>query len=80
MAQQWEYCILATAPPGPIQCTITYFKASGLEKHVYNAESYEDGMNRLWPQLIAQLGLQGWELVTVYQEGWYFKRALSAGD
>ena len=76
--QRWEYCLAVPAPPGPVQVTVTFYSPAGAEKRVYRAEDYSDGSERLWPQVIAELGRDGWELVTVYQEGFYFKRPLGA--
>lgn len=77
---QWEYCIVAPAPPGPVVVYVTFFRPDGAERHVHTAKTYEDGTMRLWPQIIAELGLAGWELVGVYMEALYFKRPLPDSD
>lgn len=76
---QWEYCILAQAPSGPLLITLTYYTPQGGKSTQHRAESYEDGLNRLWPQLVAQLGRDGWELVAIDTGAWYFKRSLQEG-
>ena len=74
---RWEYCVIAPAPPGPVQVTITFYHTSGAERRVYNAKDYTDGSIRLWSQLIAELGLDGWELVAAHMDALYFKRPLA---
>lgn len=78
--QPWEYCVVSTPPPGPVQVYVTYFKTDGMERHIHTATDYNDGTARLWPQIIAQMGLAGWELVFVDQAGsYYFRRPLLPG-
>ncbi len=75
--QQWEYSVLSTPPPGPVQVYLTYFRTDGMERHIFNAQDYKDGSQRLWPQKVAEMGLAGWELVFVDQAGsYYFRRPL----
>ncbi len=74
---KWEYCIVAPSPAGPVQVTVSVYRVSGVDKHVYNAKDYTDGSQRLWPQIIAELGLDGWELVAVHMDALYFKRPLA---
>lgn len=78
-AQAWEYCIVSTPPPGPVEVYVSYYTTEGLRRQVIKATSYMDGVNRVWPQIIAQLGLDGWELVHIDQAGAYtFKRPIPA--
>ncbi|MBL8161486.1 MAG: hypothetical protein JNJ61_05820 [Anaerolineae bacterium] len=42
----------------------------------HRADSYEEGVRQLWPSIIAGMGRDGWELVTVEAGAWYFKRPL----
>ncbi len=77
---QWEYCVVAPAPPGPVVVYVTFYRPTGAERHVYSAKNYDDGAMRLWPQIIAELGLDGWELTAVYMEALYFKRLLPASS
>lgn len=76
---QWEYCIVSTPPPGPVEVYITYYTPEGTERERHIAKNFNDGMYRLFPQIIAQLGLQGWELVAIQTDGTYnFKRPVQA--
>ena len=71
---RWEYCILSTPPPGPVQVYISYMRPEGMRREVHDARSYQDGVERLWPSIVAQMGLAGWELVFVDQSGAYYMR------
>ena len=74
--QQWEYCVLAPAPTGQVVITLTYFRSNGGERQTFRAEDYGDGAMNLWPKIIADLGMEGWELVGVNMDALYFKRPL----
>ncbi len=73
---QWEYCVLAQAPSGPLLITLTVFTPSGAQSTQHRAESYDEGVNHLWPKIIAELGRDGWELVTIDAGAWHFKRPI----
>ncbi len=75
--QRWEYCLLAQVPSGPLVITITYYTPEGAKVVQRRTKSYDEGMNILWPQVIAELGRDGWELVTVDMGAWHFKRPLA---
>ena len=63
--QRWEYCLLAQVPSGPLVITITYYTPEGAKVVQRRTKSYDEGSNILWPQVIAELGRDGWELVAV---------------
>jgi len=75
--QQWEYALLAESPGGPTVMTLTVYRLEGAEKTVHRAASYDEGSRVLLPRLLAQMGLDGWELVAVSTGAWHFKRPLS---
>ena len=75
--QQWEYCVVAQVASGPLVITIIYYQPDGAKTVQHRSKSYEDGLNTLWPQLIANLGREGWELVTVDAGAWHFKRPIA---
>lgn len=74
---RWEYCVVAPAPSGPQIITITCYTPSGAQVDQRRADEYDEAVRVLWPQVIAQLGRAGWELVAVEQDAWHFKRPLS---
>jgi hypothetical protein len=76
---RWEYCTLAQAPSGPLLITLTVHTPDGGKITQRRADSYEEGINRLWPQLVAELGRDGWELVAIDAGAWHFKRLLGEG-
>jgi hypothetical protein len=71
---QWEYCMATQVPSGPLIVTVTYYQPDGAKAVQHRAKSYDEGYNVLWPQVIANLGRDGWELVTVDAGAWHFKR------
>lgn len=73
----WEYCLLTHVPSGPLIVNITYYTLEGARTKQQRAKSYEEGMNQLWPKMIAELGHEGWELVTVDAGALYFKRPIN---
>lgn len=73
---QWEYCIVAPSPGGPQLITVTTYTAAGAETIQHRDESYTKATTLLWPSVIANLGLEGWELVTVEMGAWHFKRRI----
>ncbi len=76
---RWEYCIVAHAPSGPLLINVTYCTPQGAQLVQHRADSYEDGVNRLWPQVLAEIGRAGWELAAVDAGALYFKRELERG-
>ena len=72
--QAWEYCIISTPPPGPVEVYVTRHTLKGMERERYVAKSWDDGNQRLFPQIVAKMGLEGWELVFVDQAGSYYMR------
>ncbi|MBI5667125.1 MAG: hypothetical protein HZC41_03885 [Chloroflexi bacterium] len=77
---RWEYCVLVQAPSGPLHITLTVFTPEGAQVTQHRAESYDEGINHVWPKLIAELGRAGWELVAIDTGAWHFKRRLSEDD
>ena len=73
----WEYCVVSQVPSGPLVVNVVYYTPDGARTETHHAKSYDEGMNKLWPSVIAELGRDGWELVTVETGALYFKRALS---
>ena len=70
---QWEYCVIDIGPEG--QAKVVYLKPSG-GKH--RAEKIEEIY-----QVVAELGLAGWELVSHTQtvsEYYTFKRQVETDD
>ena len=76
MTSGWEYCVVAPAPSGPLLITVSFYGPQGGQVVQHRTKSYEDGVERLWPSVIAQLGQEGWELVMVEAGAWHFKRPL----
>jgi hypothetical protein len=76
---KWEYCVAAQVPSGPLLINVTTYTPEGARTEQHRTRSYDDGQNRLWPQVIAALGRDGWELVTVEAGAWHFKRPLTEG-
>jgi hypothetical protein len=74
--QQWEYCLVSHVPSGPMVVNVTYYTSEGARQETHRAKDYEDGTQMLWPQVIANLGRAGWELVSVDSGALYFKRAV----
>lgn len=72
MMQQWEFCLVSTPPPGPVEVYVSYMRVGGMERHVYQAESWDDGAYRLLPEILATLGLDGWQIAYVDQAGAYY--------
>ena len=71
--QQWEYCLVSTAgdppfvifyePTGPRELQVRRDLTKGDSSH-YDAAA----------RIIAELGLQGWELFNLTEGTWVFKR------
>ncbi len=74
--QLWEYCLVTQVPSGPLVVNVMYYTPQGARQETFRAKGYEEGTNILWPGLIAGLGRDGWELVTVDAGALYFKRPL----
>ena len=77
-APKWEYAVISQAPTGPIEVTITHYQQAGAVKTRHQAASFQEGTDELLPNLIAQMGQDGWELVSVTPNQWHFKRRLPA--
>jgi hypothetical protein len=73
----WEYCLVSHVPSGPVIVNVVYYTPDGARTEKHHAQSYDEGVNKLWPSIIANLGREGWELVTVDTGALYFKRAVS---
>lgn len=78
--QQWEFCIVSTPPPGPLEVYISFMRLTGMERHVHRAKNWDDGMYRLLPEILAQLGMDGWQIAHVDQAGTYFMQRLIVPD
>lgn len=76
MTAAWEYCTATPTPSGPMVVTVTIYRPEGAHFETHRAETYDDAITRLWPSVIANLGRQGWELVSVMDGTWHFKRPL----
>jgi hypothetical protein len=74
--EKWEYCLVTHVPSGPVVVTVTYYTPDGARQETHRAKSYDEAMTRLWPSVIAALGRESWELVTVDAGALYFKRLL----
>lgn len=74
--QGWEYCLVSQVPSGPLIVNVVYYTPDGANTVTHRAETYEEGIKKLWPSVIANLGREGWELVTVETGALYFKRAI----
>ena len=72
----WEYCLVAQVPSGPLIVNVIYYTSDGALTITHHADSYEEGVNKLWPSVIANLGREGWELVSVETGALYFKRVI----
>jgi hypothetical protein len=76
--QSWEYCLVSHVPSGPLIVNVVYYTPDGARTETFHAKGYDEGMSKLWPSVIANLGREGWELVTVETGAMYFKRAIQA--
>ena len=74
--QQWEYAILAESPAGPQVLTLTVYRLHGAETAMYQAKSFDEGKEVMLPRVIAQMGLDGWEMFAVSVGAWHFKRPI----
>ena len=75
--QRWEYCLLSHVPSGPVVVHVTYYTTEGARQETHRAKGYDEAMSVLWPSLIAKLGYEGWELVSVDAGALYFKRLIA---
>jgi hypothetical protein len=75
---QWEYCVVTDVLSGPLLITVTRYTRDGAQVTKHRAQSYDEGVTQLWPSIIAGLGREGWELVTVESGAWYFKRPINS--
>jgi len=81
MTQQWEFCIISTPPPGPVEVYVSYMTPQGMERHTYKAESWDDGTYRILPQILSKMGREGWQIQFVDRTGaYYMQRPLSDVD
>ena len=81
MRQQWEFCVISTPPPGPVEVYVSYMKIGGMERHVYKAKSWDDGEYRLLPEILAKMGQEGWQIQFVDRTGaYYMQRPLLEDD
>ncbi len=78
--QKWQYALLTESPAGPVVMTRTIYHVYGAEHTEFVAANYEEGVQYLRPRLIAEMGLDGWEMVAVSIGGWHFKRLLPLND
>jgi hypothetical protein len=58
---------------------LTYYTPEGAKSVQHRADSYDEGMSQVWPQVFANLGREGWELVGIETGAFYFKRRLQDG-
>jgi hypothetical protein len=69
--QGWEYCVVSQAPSGPLVIDVTYYTPEGARQVQHRTKRYDEGVNQLWPQVLANLGRAGWELVSVDAGAFY---------
>ena len=78
--QQWEFCIVSAPPPGPVEVYVSYMRITGMERHIYRAKNWDDGTYRLMPEILARLGMEGWQIAHVDQAGNYYLQRLIIPD
>jgi hypothetical protein len=76
----WEYCVAAQVPSGPLMINVVFYTPDGARTETHRTKDYDEGVNKLWPSVIAKLGRDGWELVSVEAGAWYFKRAVTVSS
>jgi hypothetical protein len=74
--QQWEYATLSESPAGPQVLVLTIYRLHGAETVSHQAKSFDEGKDMMLPRVIAQLGLDGWEMFAVGVGVWHFKRPI----
>jgi hypothetical protein len=67
--QTWEYCKLVGADAEHREASLCFYKASGSQTFSLKRDA--------WEQAIARLGREGWELVSVERNTFFFKRPVS---
>ena len=72
----WEYCVASYVPSGPLMVNVVYYTPEGARTESHRTKDYDEGMSKLWPSVIANLGRDGWELVSIDNGALYFKRPL----
>lgn len=73
--------MVSTPPPGPLEVYVSYMRMTGMERHVYHAKNWDDGTYRLLPEILAKLGLEGWQIAHVDPAGtYYMQRQISPDD
>ena len=74
--QRWEYCSLWRRAGPPERWYLTVYGAAGATEQELRADgdSGERSLRGAWGRTIAQLGVEGWELVAADAAGFYFKR------
>jgi hypothetical protein len=65
----WEYCKLTGVDEGHKEASLCFYKTSGAQTFSLKRDA--------WEQAIARLGREGWELVSVERNTFFFKRPLS---
>ena len=80
MTQKWEFCIVSTPPPGPVEVYVSYMRPGGMERHVFQAQNWDDGFYRLLPDILAKMGRDGWQIAFVDQAGSYYMQRELNGD
>jgi hypothetical protein len=66
--QKWEYCTLTAANTDKGEYKLLFYSATIKQGFLIKQEA--------WGQAIAQLGLDGWEVVSVNGNNLFFKRPL----
>jgi|GEM_PF-2950677 len=74
----WEYCVVSEVPTGMV-VFVTFYYADGAKRVEHRTKNYTE-LTALKPRVIADLGLAGWELVSVDMGALYFKRILSVSE
>jgi hypothetical protein len=68
----WEYCKLTGVDAEHREASLCFYKASGPQTFSLKRDA--------WEQAIARLGREGWELVSVEGNTFFFKRPLSGAS
>ena len=74
--QKWEYCEVDCRFGNAV--TLRYYRPNGSLVHGPEKVRNDDAARERAKQIVADLGLQGWELVNVRENGWeyWLKRPL----
>jgi hypothetical protein len=74
----WEYCVVSEVPTGMV-VFVNFYYADGAKRVEHRTRNYTE-LTAIKPRVIAELGLAGWELVSVDMGAFYFKRPLAVSE